>query len=392
MKRILFVDDHCEDYREDFNAIFPTSEFEITFCPTKDDGIIEIESGKEYDLILLDWYLETTDSSVLSQDVLTKLRSLYYVPVLIWTGHLSNFQETHVNYPSTLVEGISKDEFRPETLTSKINRWLSVSNAAKISNIYRKAIRIGLEEVFFDITELQENDILTVLKHVAGSEKNIDWSNDFVLNLIHRKLMQNVNFLERVTALMNSDSQQSETQSSDEKNKILNKILYFNSGSDSVRCGDIVEISIDQSKLYGIIYNPDCDLFTPKTRYVELIKLREYPDENLAINSSEKGEIKKNNHDSYYLFPAIKTNDEFRNLIAIFKSKIILETKLEVQGKYPLANKRIEFTDDFIVNGKDASMRLICSFVNPYKGDFLQRLHAHNSRIGTPNVKSLYQL
>ena len=91
-----------------------------------------------------------------------------------------------------------------------------------------------------------------------------------------------------------------------------------------------------------------------------------------------------------YFFPAVSLNGKMMDLVAILKAKIILEHQCpEGSSKYPNTSKRVEYTDIFLFNNEETRLEFLCKLDNPYKSDFLQKLHSHNSRVGIPDIKKL---
>jgi len=45
---------------------------------------------------------------------------------------------------------------------------------------------------------------------------------------------------------------------------------------------------------------------------------------------------------------------------------------------------------NYIYNAVNVKINLVCSKTNPYKSEFLQKLHANNSRVGIPDIKDLF--
>ena len=146
----------------------------------------------------------------------------------------------------------------------------------------------------------------------------------------------------------------------------------------------------------GVIFTPDCDMEQKNTRYLDMVGLRSLDDAELGLTVGRKQSIREQNTPSYSLFPSIDQtgNGEFADFVAIMKSRLLIEEKLEehagTQLVFPQSSGRLTFETSFRFDGKSATLRLICSLSNPYKSDFLQRLHSHNSRVGTPNIKNLW--
>ena len=141
---------------------------------------------------------------------------------------------------------------------------------------------------------------------------------------------------------------------------------------------------------FGVVVTPDCDLEQKKTQLIDIIELATIDDAKLALNQGQKDNIIKYNHDSFFLFPAVYINGTFTDFVAILKSRLILKEKdIVANTKYPAASKRLLFSHTFLFNGQDVKLELLCSKVNPYKAEFLQKLHTNNSRVGIPDIKDL---
>jgi hypothetical protein len=95
--------------------------------------------------------------------------------------------------------------------------------------------------------------------------------------------------------------------------------------------------------------------------------------------------------ESYYFFPAVPYEKSTVDLVAVFKSKIILEeiSDKENTKAYPKATEKLNYSGKFLFKGKEVSLTFICSKSNPYKSDFLHAFHSHNSRVGTPDIRKL---
>lgn len=307
IKRILFIDDECETFKEGLSGSFGT-DIEIVYCPTKDTAIKEIDSKKQFDLIILDWFLEESDNSNLSRLVLKYLYNRLFIPVFIWSHHIEDFNKESglVSYPKMLIISISKSEITAELIKDKIEKWLGSSLTAQISTVYRNCIRDNLEKTFFELADVSDVDVSSVLKVLVGSEENIDWSNDFILNLIHRRLLADNSFIEKLRVLITSTATDPGSADAAKRRKILNKALYYHSSPGTLRCGDIVKIQKDGELLkYGVIVTPDCDIEGKKTRYIEIIELRKIDDGDLGLNSDDRKKIFNFSHDSFYYFPSI---------------------------------------------------------------------------------------
>jgi len=394
LRRILLIDDD-PGVEEDVIDSFKAEGVEIAFCQTKDDALRQIDSGWRFDLVLLDWYLEQEDDSSLSQLVLVHLSKKFFVPVFVWSNHIPDFTEKlnagRIPYPRSLTRGISKSEFTPANVKERVKDLYEKSTAARISKIYRDVIGTELESVFFDLADVPEGDIAVFLKSIVGSQDDIDWSNDFVLNLVHRRLIGHNEFLKRLKALLHSIPEGAVSKDELARRMIVNKILYYKPQTDHIRCGDVVRVETGDTIRYATIITPDCDIEHANTRFLDVIELRSMSDQGLGLNTDDRRKISKGNHPSYYFFPSVRIDGEYTDFVAVLKSRVFLEeTAADNRESFPRASKRLLYSDRFHCSGSIAMMRPVSSLSNPYKSDFLQSVHSHNSRVGTPDIKNLW--
>lgn len=399
MKRILFIDDD-ETLIDEITHDFDKS-VEFIKCYTKDEALEKLEDNIPFDLVILDWFLEHEADSSLSRIVLAHMRRKHFRPVFIYSSYIENFEEAcrngEISFPKHLIKGLSKQEFNDaETLRKELQTILDASLTAKLSGVYRETIATSLESVFFDLAELPEGEIASVIKVLVGESGNIDWSNDFILNLIHRKLLGDSAFVSKLEAMISSAKDIDTERKPELRKKLINRALYFSYKATTIKCGDIVSIKIPgEPDKTGVIVTPDCDLEWGKTRYLELVELKEMKDASLKIdfNNLDRIEnIRSQREESYYFFPAVPHNNAEVDMVAVFKSKIILEElPAEVNNKvYPKASGKLGYSAKFLYSGKEVEVKFVCSKSNPYKSDFLHSLHAHNSRVGTPDIRKLF--
>lgn len=396
LQRVLLIDDEYGQFEDELGEDFKKNNIDIRFCETKDKAVELLDTGMGFDLVILDWFLEE-DNNFLSRLVLKHLQNRSFVPVFIWSNHIANYNESvekgEVEYPENLIKGIAKEDVSVEAIQDKVSEWFQESLPAQISNVYRRQIRQGLEKVFFELVQVPNQDIASLLKFLVGDGQNIDWSNDFILNLLHRELIRDREFCEGLAELLQHASSISGKGDYEERRQILNKVLYYQSDAKFIRCGDIIQFQSEDNKTtFGIVVNPACDLENKNTRYMELVELRKLRDETFNIKSSTKNTIMQYKHPSFYPFPAVALNSELDDFVGIFKSKIVLEQRFpENTVRYPGTSKRVEYSDIFLLNKQDIRVEFICRLDNPYKSDFLQKLHAHNSRVGIPDIKNLLE-
>lgn len=395
IKRILFVDDECENYREDFDNSFAREGIEIIYCKSKDEGINELNSRRHYDLILLDWFLQDPESNIISISFLAELRKQLFVPVFIWTHHLENYEQEllkeTIPYPSELILGISKEEFDSDELQQKVAELYDRCKLAHLSEIYREIVHQKLEEVFFELSEVAGLNLIKIIKAVVGETNNIDWSNDLILNFIHRRIISDSKFILNIDALLTDSTGIPDATEEEIKKVVINKIMYYKPQPNRIRCGDLINLKVsEESSKLAVIVSPDCDLANSSTRFVELIELRHIEDKEMGLKQSAKILIKKFNHPSFYFLPSINYFEDFQDFVAILKSKIVLMEKADQNDKpYPQASKQLNYNDIFYLGGTESKLEFICSLSEPYKSDFLNHLHSHDLRVGIPDIKKL---
>jgi hypothetical protein len=396
LKRILIIDDDCEtpEYKEKIQTEFQDSDIEFHLCSTKDEGLELIKTKMLFDCIVLDWYLEEENSS-LSRLILSELKDNYFAPVLIYSNHAANFrseqEEGTFEYPKNLIKEVDKDNF--SDIKAKTEEWINSNYTAQLANIYLSKIYDGIHKTFIDLIEIPTGDIGSVLKKVVKVGDTIDWSNDFILGRLTQKLINDDEFREKLSLVVNQIPDNPATTSL-EKKKIAQKILYFNNKSSYISNGDLIKISIqgvNPSNFYGIVINPECDLVQGNSRYIEVVKLKDI--NSLGLNTSEIGGVKSNKNESHFFFPSLYSNkqenevEEFIDLVAVFKSKhIILSSKTDGVTKYPKVTSRLKFTDSLTFENNNCTIEYVSSLVNPYKSEFFTKKNSHDSRVGIPNI------
>ncbi len=392
LKRILIIDDECEQpqFKQAIKEEFENSGVHYVLCSTKDCGIAMINTKILFDCIVLDWYLEDNNSS-LSKLVLSELKRNYFAPVLIYSNHAEDFRREldgdAFDYPRNLIKEVDKNSF--SDIKAKTEEWINENYTARLANIYLAKVYDSIHKTFLDLIDIPSGDIGMVLKKVVKVGDTIDWSNDFILGRLNQELINDNDFRDKLSELINQIGEVDATEI--EKKKIVQKILYSNNNSNCISNGDLVKISISgvtTTHFYGIIINPECDLVQGNSRYLEVIKLKMIGE--LGLNNSEISTLKKNNHESYFYLPSLDkdvSNDTYLDMAAVFKSKhIVLSSKTEGVTKYPRVSSRLQFDDAFTHEGNISTIEYISTLINPYKSEFFTKKNSHDSRVGIPNV------
>lgn len=395
MKRILIIEDN-EQTLNDLKIEFEKSGLETICCSDFDSAQKAVESDIPFDVVILDWFFVLPESSEFSLQILKKLKQKCFVPVFVYTGHLPDFEnksEDELGYPKNIIIGKDK-AIKVEELKEQINSLLNENITLKIAKAYRNKINKHLEKIFFELNESENSSLVKVLRTIYGDGNNIDWNNDVILTMLHRSLITDDSFTDSVTELLKNTSDNNTNNITDDEfnRKLINKIVYHRGKSDYIRNGDIIRIKGNNNEVlsYGIIVTPDCDLEQSKTQLIEIVELASIDDQKLSLNNGQKENIKKYNHDSFFLFPAVTIDGTLIDLVAIFKSKFILKEKdIAADTRYPIASKRLLYSQSFVFNRQEVKLEFLCSKVNPYKAEFLQKLQAHNTRVGIPDIKNL---
>jgi CheY-like chemotaxis protein len=394
MKRVLIIDDD-ETILQNLEESFMANHIDVIKCNDRAEALEAIGNDIPFDAVILDWYFVLADDSSFSKEILRSLNNKHFRPVFIYTGHLQDYENTNkdeIEFPENLITAYDK-AITVDELRNRVQQLLVGNYSLQLASVYRENFKQQLEKVLFELNELQNVDLAKVLNKIYGDGSNVDWSNDFVLNLIHRSLISDKTFIEGISGVLQAASNVNVGASAEDRKKIANKILYFHSQSDFIRNGDITvikKVGNDSIVAFGIVITPDCDLEQSGSRFIDLIELAKFNDAKLNFNADTQREIKKYKHDSFYLFQSLLVEGSLQDFVAILKSRLLLKEVAEVyHSNYPKASKRLLYSQEFIHNGERVRMNLLCTKVNPYKAEFLQKLHTSNSRVGIPDIKDL---
>ena len=385
MKRVLIIDDEVVTQSERILEGFQNTDTEVVLCATKNEGMKWIKSQALFDCIVLDWFLEDPESSILSKQILNELKGNYYAPVMIYSQHAEDFKSEMENgtiiYPKNLIRECQKDNFGE--INTKIEEWLNAEYTAKLSSIYLKEVYEKIHRTFWSLNEIKDGNIAAVYKNIISENGNIDWASDFIINLLLQSVTTDKSFRDKVQPLIAQVQAAQLQTNSDEKRKVINKILYYKSTPEFLSNGDIIKINMGQQSCYGFIATPDCDLSQNYTRYIEFIELVKF--KSIPLQNKDSS-IELNANQSHFFLPAVQEGADLIDLVAVFKANHFITAKDNRSDKYPGVANRIKYSDAFVYKNADCSMTYICSFVNPYKSELLQKRISHNSRVGIPSV------
>ena len=275
MKRVLIIDDDVATQSDSIIEGFHGTDTEVVLCATKDEGLKWINSKALFDCIVLDWFLEDPESSILSKQILDVLKNNYYAPVMIYSQHAEDFrneqEQGRVTYPKNLIREVQKNN--PSEINERIDEWLNGNYTAKLSSIYLKEVYEKIHKTFWNLNDLEQGNIAAVYKKIISENGNIDWASDFIVNLLLQSITTDKSFRDKVQPLIAQVQTANLQTSIDEKRKIINKILYYKSIPDFISNGDIIKINMGEQRCYGFVATPDCDLSQNNTRYIEFIEL-----------------------------------------------------------------------------------------------------------------------
>lgn len=391
MKRILIIEDN-EEILNELKTEYENSGIETICCIDRDSANKAVENNILFDAVILDWYFIMEDCSV-SSAILRKLRERLFVPVFVYTGHLSDFgnkTEDELGYPKNIISGIDKT-ISVDVLKDEIDKLTSKNLSLKLARNYREKIQKNLEKTFFELNDSENISLEKIFRIIFGDGENIDWNNDIILTLLHRHIISDDAFTGEIKKIFNNLTESSQNNLEFNR-KILNKIIYHHGKSDYIRNGDIVKITDSDNRTigFGIAITPDCDLEQGKTRFIELIELENIEEINSKMETIKRISVKGCfNHGAFYSIPCVNLDNELKDFVAVLKKKIILQQKGDTFKNYPDSSSRPLYSHSYILNNENVTIIPICSIVDPYKSEFLHKLHSNNSRVGIPDIKKL---
>lgn len=394
MNNILLIEED-EALAEKLKGEFESNNISVFLCKDRASTEVYINDSHQFDAVILDWFFENPEDSTVSKLILKKLNKRHFRPVFIYTNNKSDFDQTpseEIDFPKNLISSHSKDTGFKE-LRSRIDDLLANNITLQIADTYRKSIHRTFEEVLFELNNMDNVDIAKLLNRIYGNGENIDWSNDVIINLLHRALINNNDFIKNISGLLKRNNPTKSTPNSEESKRIANRLIYYHSKTNFIKNGDIVSIANKRDRIvaYGIVVTPDCDIEWQKTKYLEIIELELISSLKLGLNTGQISAIKQYQNDSFYYFPAIIIDRELKDFVAILKSKLIIQELSETSNpKYPCAKNRFLFSNMHLYRNVKVNLSLLCSISNPYKAEFLQKLHSNNSRVGIPDIKDLF--
>lgn len=390
MKRVLIIDDDCLAEKETILESFAETDVEPILCSTKEEAMKWINTKALFNCIVLDWFLEDDESSLLSQQILREIEGKYYAPVLIYTAHAENYRAAkeagEITYPDNLIKEVDKVNFTE--ISAAVNSWLNENYTAQLSAVYLGEVYASIHKAFCDLNNIPHGNIASVYKHIIYENGNIDWNNDFIINLLLNEITSNESFRNNLIALVDEVRDINPATTPEDRKKVLNRILYYKSNSQYLANGDIVQITTNRDRVdtvkFGIIVTPNCDLAHKNTKYIEIIELIEH--RTMPLRNTD-GSISGNKNISHYFLPGVrKIDDSFIDLVAVYKSKKLLVSMGNDGNRYPEVNERLSYNGSFSVDNSACRINYLCSLMNPYKSEFMQKKNSHDSRIGIPEV------
>jgi hypothetical protein len=394
MNNILLIEED-EALAEKLKSEFEANSINVFFCKDRESAEFYINDSHQFDAVILDWFFENPEDSTISKLILKKLNKTHFRPVFIYTNNKPNFEQTppeEIDFPQNLISCHSKDTGFKE-LMGRIDELLRGNITLQLADTYRKSIFRTFENILFELNSMQNVDLSKILNRIYGNGENIDWSSDVILNLLHRALINDDHFVENISDLLKRNNPTKSTPNSDESKKIANRLIYYHSKSNIIKTGDIVSISNRSNRIisYGIVVTPDCDLEMLKTKFLEIIELEYLTSGKFGFTADQVSAIKRFQNDSFFFLPSILISNTLTDFVAVLKSKLIVQEHSETSNpKYPSARKRFLYNSIHAYKDVKVNLKLICSISNPYKAEFLQKLHTNDSRVGIPDIKDLF--
>ena len=93
MKSILFIEDDPEISGKLLKE-FQDNNIKVIHCPDRKSAEEAIQVDVTFDAVILDWFFQNPEDSILSKLILKKLKGIHFRPVFIYTNNKSNFDET----------------------------------------------------------------------------------------------------------------------------------------------------------------------------------------------------------------------------------------------------------------------------------------------------------
>lgn len=394
MNNILLIEED-EALAERLKSEFEANNINVFFCQDRESAELYINDNHQFDAVILDWFFENPEDSTISKLILKKLNRTHFRPVFIYTNNKPNYEQTppeEIEFPQNLISCHSKDTGFKE-LMERIDELLKANISLQLADTYRKSIFKTFENILFELNGMQNVDLAKLLNRIYGNGENIDWSNDVILNLLHRAMINDNQFIEKISGLLKRNNPTKSTANSEESKRIANRLIYFHSKSTYVKNGDVISLTnaTDRVVLYGIVVTPDCDLELLKTKYLEIVELEYLSSGRLGLKADQIDAIRRYQLDSYFFFPSILIEGNLTDFVAVLKSKRIIEELSDTCSlKYPSSRNRFQYNTTHLYNNVEVKLKLICSISNPYKAEFLQKLHSNDSRVGIPDIKDLF--
>ena len=394
MNNILLIEED-EALAEKLISEFEANNINVFFCKDRESTELYINDSHQFDAVILDWFFENPEDSIVSKLILKKLNKTHFRPVFIYTNNKTNYDQTppeEIEFPQNLISCHSKDTGFKELMV-RIDELLKVNITLQLADTYRKSIFRTFENILFELNGMPNVDLAKILNRIYGNGENIDWSSDVILNLLHRALINDDHFVENISGLLKRNNPLKSTPNSEESKKIANRLLYYQSKSNFIKNGDILSISNRSNRIisFGIVVTPDCDLELLKTKYLEIVELEYLSSGRLGLKADQIDTIRRYQFDSYFFFPSILIEGNLTDFVAVLKSKRIIEELSDTcSPKYPSSKNRFQYNTTHLHNNIEVKLNLICSISNPYKAEFLQKLHTNDSRVGIPDIKDLF--
>jgi len=203
MKRVLIIDDD-ETILNNLEESFSANHIDTIKCIDRAQTLEAINNDIPFDAVILDWYFVLDGDSAISKEILRTINKKHFKPVFIFTGHLPDYENTNqieYEFPSNLITACDKT-IGIDELKNRVQQLLTDNYSLQLASVYRKNFKQQLEKVLFELNELQNVDLAKILNKIYGDGSNVDWSNDFVLNLIHRSLISDTTFIEGISGIL----------------------------------------------------------------------------------------------------------------------------------------------------------------------------------------------
>lgn len=382
---IALIDDRESDLAN-WQDIFLQFGIEARTFSDKDVFARCLTRGDHFDAIILDWYLGSEDSSILSRTILEQtIRPNRFIPVLIYTGEqdIAKDEIQSLAPPFNKITVVSKDVSAAD-LAEQLKTWYSKTTSARLAEVWRNTRRQAFEQSLYDLEAIEGENLQRSLQHVlmldSGEASDVEHAMDFLERFVARRVLSNTALRSTLrNELDAARKQQGFKLNGSGEMMLVNSHRYIPMHGDSnhIRTGDFVRIALTTEPpqiRHAVVITPACDLENRKCVEVRLIM-------------AEKTDLEKGRNDSEMVLNAVwsETDKSFHNYLLNFHRTLFIIDKEFQDNPQNRKGRAIAYSHAFTdILGQNYNLTPICRIDDPYRSDLLQKFSSHAARIGIP--------